>query len=84
MRENRYVDNLEIMLTNSECYVDILAIIINISEYSLLLLLLSSEDSRSQIQDPDQCTYQGLGSGSDFSAITDEHSKVISLEAFRL
>ena len=41
MRENRYFDNLEIMLTNSECYVDILAIIINISEFSLLLMLLS-------------------------------------------
>ena len=41
MRENRYVDNLEIMLANSKCYVDILAIIINISEYSLPLLLLS-------------------------------------------
>ena len=44
---------------------------------------MSSEDSRSQIQDPDQCTYQGLGSGSDLSAI-DKHSKVISSEAFRL
>ena len=41
MRENRYFDNLEIMLANYECYVDILAIIINSSEYSLLLLLLS-------------------------------------------
>ena len=44
MWEKRYVDNLEIMLTNSECYVDILAIIINISKYSWLLLLLSSAE----------------------------------------
>ena len=41
MRENRYVDNLEIMFTNSKCYVDILAIIINSSKYSWLSLLLS-------------------------------------------
>ena len=44
MQENRYVDNLEIMLANSKCYVDILAIIINSSEYLWLSLLLSSAE----------------------------------------